>query len=107
MPAMPEVALEQRERAMNKLQLQLPTTSLKWSSPVGQIWTIADASYVKPEWRGKYLQILSWTSEAVPGEDGLRRPTLAGYYEVKCLETGEVFYLEGGHLREFAHGPES
>ena len=81
---------------------------LRWSNPVGQIWSIPDASYVKPDWRDKHLRILSWTSDAIASEtDGLRRPSLAGYYEVECQETGEVFYLEGGHLREFAHGPES
>ena len=89
-------------------KLQLPTISLRWSNPVGQIWTIADASYVKPQWRDKHLSILSWTSEAIASEtDGLRQPSLAGYYEVKCQETGEVFYLDGQQLREFAHGPES
>lgn len=92
---------------MEKLQLELPTTPLSSLRLIGQIWTIADASYVKPEWRGKHLQILDWTSEAVAGEDGLRRVSLAGYYEVKCLETGEVFPLDGRQLREFAHGPES
>lgn len=92
---------------MKKGQLELIPIKPGFANLVGQIWTIDPGSHVKPEFRGKHLQILDWTSDAVPGEDGLRRVSLAGYYEVKCLETGEVFPLDGRQLREFAHGPES